>query len=106
MILLGGPAEPQQGLLVVLRQALTLRVSPAQSVLGIGIALLGRLAIPFRDRRIVFRYAQPVTIQFAEAGLSRGQPLLGGKTKQPRRLGMILTNAAAIGIHQAKVVLG
>ena len=69
-----------QGLGVVLRDASAVVVHVAEIDLGIGLALLGGLAIPLQGLGVVLRHASAALVHDAEIVLSVGIPLLGKRT--------------------------
>ena len=54
----GGKTEPHVGLYIVLRHAVAVAVDESEVVLGFGVALFGRFAIPLRRLDVVLCYAR------------------------------------------------
>ncbi len=59
-------------------------VHDAEVDLGVGIALLGRLAVPFHCLAIVLRHALAFVVRETEGELGSGKALLGGLTGHSR----------------------
>ncbi len=91
MILIGGPAEPLQGLGVVLGHALTLGVHHAENRLRFGAALICGSLEPVRSLGVVFRHAMPAAMHHAENELSDREAPIGQGASE--RIGRFIVSA-------------
>jgi hypothetical protein len=86
--------------------ALAVAVHAGERVLGIGKALLGRLAEPLDGGVIVPRHAVAGQGENAEIVLGDGVSLDAGLAPELGRFAVVLLDAPALGIHQPEIGLG
>ncbi len=75
-------------------------------ILGQGVALFGRLAIPLQCLNIVLRHAPAFIVQDSEIVLGNGLTLFGSLVEPFDRFSVVLRDALTRNIHDPKIVLG
>ena len=74
--------------------------------LGVGVTMLGSLAIPLQRFGVVAGNAFAIVVHDGKFTLGCGVTLLGGLAIPCHRLGFVPRNAQAMLVHEAEVVLG
>src|SRR5271165_4464143 len=84
--------EPRVRTDIVLREAVAIEIHGPETILSVGDALVGRLAIPTHRSRTVLRNTLALGVHEPETVLSAGDALLGRLAKPIRRSRIIARN--------------
>jgi hypothetical protein len=104
-VVLLGRLVPGDRLRVILVDAPALLVHQGEVILGVGVALLGRLAVPGDRLRVILVDAPALLVHQGEVILGVGVALLGRLAVPGDRLRVILGDAPVAFIHFTDDVL-
>ncbi len=100
-----GQVDPLVCLDVILRNPLAGEVHDAQTVLRVGIALVGGLAVPDHRLFVILHNPSAFMVHDPQIELGPGLALVGGLAVPDHRLFVILHNPSAVAVHEAQTDL-